>query len=82
MKKLIVALLLTVSAVVYSQDKIAITQEDYNNDQVEMADAFRSEGKIYVVVSIVLVIMLGLLGYTMHIDRKLGKLEKESGLEE
>lgn len=42
----------------------------------EMADTMRSEGKIYVVVSIVLVILLGLIGYLIFIDRKVSSLEK------
>ena len=42
----------------------------------EMADTMRSEGKIYVVVSIVLVILLGLIGYLIFIDRKVSNLEK------
>jgi CcmD family protein len=46
-------------------------------DKVEMADAMRSEGKIYVVVAIMLVIFFGLIAYVVLLDRKLSKLEKE-----
>ncbi len=42
----------------------------------EMADAMRSDGKIYVVVAIILVILLGLIGYLVSIDRKVSGLEK------
>jgi CcmD family protein len=42
----------------------------------EMADAMRSEGKIYVVVAIVSVILLGLVGYLVFIERKVSNLEK------
>jgi K+-transporting ATPase A subunit len=42
---------------------------------VEMADTFRSEGKIYVVVAIVLIILTGLISYLFLLDRKLNKLE-------
>jgi uncharacterized membrane protein len=42
----------------------------------EMADTFRSEGKIYVVVAIVLVVLAGLIAYLFMIDRKVGRLEK------
>jgi CcmD family protein len=42
----------------------------------EMADTMRSNGKIYVVVSIVLVILLGLVVYLVSIDRKVSNLEK------
>lgn len=42
----------------------------------EMADTMRSNGKIYVVVAIVLVILLGLVAYLISIDRKVSNLEK------
>ena len=42
----------------------------------EMADVMRSEGKIYVVVAIVLVIFLGLIGLLIYTDRKVSNLEK------
>jgi CcmD family protein len=42
----------------------------------EMADVMRSEGKIYVVVAIVSVILLGLVGYLVFIERKVSNLEK------
>lgn len=44
--------------------------------EVEMADSLRASGKIYVVVAIVLVILLGLIGYVISIDRKVSRLEK------
>ena len=44
---------------------------------VEMADTLRSEGKIYVVVAIMLVIFLGLIGYLILMDRKVTRLEKK-----
>lgn len=46
-------------------------------DKVEMADTMRSNGKIYVVVTVCLVILIGLFLYITSIDRKLRKLEKE-----
>ena len=44
---------------------------------VEMADTLRSEGKIYVVVAIVLVIFAGLIGYLVLLDRKISRIEKK-----
>ena len=41
----------------------------------EMADTFRSEGKIYVVVAIVLIILTGLIVYLFLLDRKISRLE-------
>lgn len=45
----------------------------------EMADAMRANGKIYVVVAVVGIIFAGIVIYLISIDRKLKKLEKESG---
>lgn len=48
-------------------------------EQVEMADALRSNGKIYVVVSCIAIILIGLLAYLFSLDRRLKILEKKSG---
>ena len=45
--------------------------------EVEMADTFRQEGKIYVVVAVMLLIFSGLIIYAIRIDLKVSKLEKE-----
>lgn len=45
--------------------------------EVEMADGMRAEGKIYVVVAIVLLILLGMIGYLISIDRKATRLEEK-----
>jgi len=42
----------------------------------EMADTLRSEGKIFVVVAIILVIFLGLIALLIYTDRKVSRLEK------
>ena len=47
------------------------------NKPVEMADKFRADGKIYVVVAVVAVILLGIFWYVARLDRKITKLEKE-----
>lgn len=48
-----------------------------DNDQVEMAEQMRADGKIYVVVAVVLVVFIGLILYLISIDRKISRLEKE-----
>jgi CcmD family protein len=50
-------------------------------EKVEMADVMRSNGKIYVIVAIILIVLTGLFVYLFSIDRKITKLEKklESG---
>ena len=45
--------------------------------QPAMADAMRSDGKIYVVVAVMLIIFLLLACYLVIIDRKITKIEKE-----
>jgi CcmD family protein len=44
---------------------------------VEMADAMRSSGKIYVVIATIVIIFVGLAIYLFSIDRRLRKIEKE-----
>lgn len=44
---------------------------------VEMADTFRSEGKIYVVITVLSIIFICLIGYLIYIDLKLKKLENK-----
>ena len=46
--------------------------------EVEMADTMRSNGRIWVVVAVMLTILAGLLLYLWRLDRKIGKLEKEN----
>lgn len=48
------------------------------NDGVEMADAMRTDGKIYVVVAVIVIILLGLLFYLFALDKRLKMLEKKS----
>ena len=43
----------------------------------ESADMMRSNGKIYVVVAVVLTVLLGLFFYVFNLDRKISKLEKK-----
>ncbi len=45
---------------------------------VEMADALRSNGKIYVVVICIVIILIGLILYLFSLDKRLKKIEKEN----
>jgi predicted membrane channel-forming protein YqfA (hemolysin III family) len=47
---------------------------------VEMADTMRKEGKIYVVVAVILTIFAGIIFYLVRLDRKITRLEKEEKL--
>ncbi len=48
-----------------------------NAQEVEMADSFRAEGKIYVVIGVVLLILVGLFLYLFALDKRLKKLERK-----
>jgi CcmD family protein len=50
----------------------------FAQDDVEMATGLRSEGKIYVVVLVMLVIFLGLAFFLFLLDRRISKLEKKN----
>jgi hypothetical protein len=69
MKKiLILILLMTGSLLTFAQEKVS------------MADTFRSNGKIYVVVAVILTIFAGIIAYLIRLDRKITRLEKETKL--
>jgi K+-transporting ATPase A subunit len=65
MKKLISLILLLLS----------VTNTFAQNNAPQMADTFRSEGKIYVVVLVLSIVFVCLATYLIIIDRKLKKLE-------
>jgi CcmD family protein len=52
-------------------------QDSSGTKKVEMADRLRADGKIYVVIAVVLIILIGLFVYVTSLDRKINKLEKE-----
>lgn len=66
MKKLLSILALTVFYV-----------NAFSQDSPEMADGMRSNGKIYVVVGVILIVLIGLFIYLFAIERKVKKLEQK-----
>jgi len=66
--KKIISLLLLFS---YS---IITNAQDKNNGT---DNVMRSSGRIYVVVAVILVILIGLILYIVRLDRKISKLEKQ-----
>lgn len=54
---------------------LAYAQGEQNG--IEIEDTMRSEGKIYVVVLVVVILFTGLVLYAFNTDRKLQKVEKE-----
>jgi preprotein translocase subunit SecY len=49
-----------------------------NAQEIEMADDFRGEGKIYVVVAVVLLLIIVIFVQLMRIENKVKSLEKEN----
>jgi len=67
MKKIFLSFVLSIFAIqLFAQD-----------NGVEMADTLRSNGKIYVVVLCIVIILVGLLAYLFSIDKRLKKIEKD-----
>lgn len=66
MKKILYTLLLFIISI----------QGFAQTEEVEMADAMRTNGKIYVVVGIILIVLIGFIVYLIAIDRKITRLEK------
>jgi hypothetical protein len=67
-KLFIVTVLLLINFLTYAQE---------TTDTVDMADTMRSNGKIYVVLAVILTIFAGIIIYLIRLDRKMNKLEKE-----
>jgi hypothetical protein len=55
-------------------------QAQDSTDKVTMADTMRSNGRIYVVIAVILTILFGLLLYMVRLERKINRLEKQSHL--
>ncbi len=55
---------------------LSVARAQGGQDEIPMATAMRSEGKIYVVVAILVLIVVGLFVYLFTIDRKVSGLEK------
>lgn len=66
-KILLLVMLLLTSILSFAQDSSGAN---------ENAGFMRSEGKIYVVMTITIVILTGLILYIVRLDRKITKLEK------
>jgi heme/copper-type cytochrome/quinol oxidase subunit 2 len=51
-------------------------QDSLQKEKPQMADTMRSNGKIYVVVVVLLIILAGLFTYLINLDRKMSRIEK------
>jgi CcmD family protein len=66
MKKILALLTLT----------LLISTNLFAQQEVEMADKMRQDGKIWVVVAVIAVVFVGIIGYLIVLDRKISKIEK------
>jgi CcmD family protein len=73
--KIINKYILTLAAILFT---VALQAQDAMNapgQPVEMADNLRSNGKIYVVVTSLSIIFIGIVVYLLMLDRKVKRLE-------
>lgn len=49
-----------------------------NNQPAQMAETMRSNGKIYVVIAVILTILGGLITYVVSLDKKIRKMENDA----
>lgn len=66
--------ILTVLFLVFIVSIAAIAQ---GNENAKEATGLRADGKIYVVILVVVTILLGLFLYVIRLDRKISRLEKK-----
>jgi hypothetical protein len=57
---------------------LGFSQDSLQKENPKMADLMRSNGKIYVVVSVLVIILAGLITYLIQLDRKISRLEKNN----
>jgi len=55
-------------------------QDSLGSERTQMAEGMRSNGKIYVVVTVLVIILTGLFMYLGRLDKKISRLEKKDNL--
>jgi len=65
------------TAVDQKAGKIKIEARNYQDMSVEMADVWRQNGKIYVVVATISTLLVGFFVYLFLTERKIARLEQE-----
>ena len=56
---------------------ILFSQHIYAQPTTSMADNMRSDGRIYVVIAVLLTILAGIFLYLVRLEKKIKSLEKE-----
>ncbi len=64
-------------SIIMSVLPVIVMAQQSGQDQIDMADVMRSNGKIYVVVAVMTIILTGLILYLISLDRKIFRLEKK-----
>jgi uncharacterized protein (DUF983 family) len=68
-KRLLSLLLLFISFVASAQESV--------ESQPQMADKFRDDGKIYVVITVISIIFISIVVFLIALERKVKKLEQQ-----
>jgi protein-S-isoprenylcysteine O-methyltransferase Ste14 len=55
----------------------SMAQDSLRKEVPQMADGMRSNGKIYVVVTVLLIILAGLIFYVIQLDRRITRVENK-----
>ena len=67
----------TISTLIFNLAFLFTAFAQNTAETVEMADIMRSNGKIYIVVAVVLAVLIGVLLYLVRLDSKISKIEKQ-----
>jgi len=54
-----------------------LVQAQEGKDKTGFGETMRSNGRIYVVIAVMLTILIGLILYLVRLDKKISKFEKE-----
>lgn len=75
---LLLLLVACVSYTVRAKEAVHVQQpQDYQNKQFDMADKMRQDGKIWVVVGTIVIVVSGFFLYLFFSERKISRLEKQ-----
>ena len=74
---LALCLLMNNAAQAQAKGESVLVEANAGSQSVEMADRMRQDGKIYVVVGCVLVVLAGMIFYLVSIDKKVSRLERQ-----
>ncbi|MFN6946647.1 MAG: CcmD family protein [Cytophagaceae bacterium] len=76
MRRLFYILFLMISFTAVGQNGASKEKSALAQMEIEMADALREDGKIYVVVAVIVLIFIGILFYLITLDKKITKVEE------